>query len=79
MKVNYRGYKIEAERQKTMTGYDLVYLSIVRLSNNHFVEESHNDSGEPIHEIIKNAKRRIDLVEDCRVNNKIKGLEKKLR
>jgi len=80
MKVNYRGYEIEAKRHKSMTGYDLVYLSIVRLSDNYFVEYCPmNSSGEPIHEIIKNAKKRIDLVEDFTANNEIKGLEKKVR
>ena len=80
MKVNYRGYEIEAERHKSMTGYDLVHLSIVRLSDNYFVEYCPMySSGETVHEIIKNAKTRIDLVEDCRVDNEIKGLEKKVR
>jgi len=75
MKVNYRGYKIKA-KQKGMGGYKSVYLSVARLSDNHLIEDSRNDSGETIYEVVEGAKRRIDLIEDYRAK---KGLEKKLR
>lgn len=60
MKVSYRGYEIEAKRERCMGGWDLLYYSIYRECDGYECYCSFEDSSETVRDKIKQLKERVD-------------------
>ena len=57
---NYRGYKLEARREKCMAGYSLVYFSATRMSDRWVAIDSFADTSDTVRTIIKFLRDRVD-------------------
>jgi len=60
MKITYRGYEIEAHREKCMAGYSLLYYSIFRESDGFECTSGFQDSSETVPDMINLLKGRVD-------------------
>lgn len=60
MKFVYRGFGIEAKREKCMGGWPLLYFSIFRQSDGYECLTSFEDSAETVVDKIKQLKERVD-------------------
>lgn len=60
MKVNYRGFEIEANREESLAGYDYIYYSIYR--EGYCIEESFQwwRPEENVRAVIKYLKKALD-------------------
>ncbi|WP_326400751.1 hypothetical protein [Paenibacillus ottowii] len=64
MKVDYKGFKLEATREKSLGGWDTLYYTIYTPSGFELVS-SFEDSEETVKDKIQQLK---DIVEDCLIN-----------
>jgi hypothetical protein len=60
MEVEYKGYKLKAEREDCMAGYELLYFSIYRISDGYECVANFEDSAETIEDKIEQLKERVD-------------------
>lgn len=60
MKVNYRGFEIDAYREKCMAGYVLLYYSVMRIKDGWEFDSGFLDTRDTVRTIIKCFKRRVD-------------------
>lgn len=64
MKVEYRGFNLEAKREKCVAGYPLVYFSVVRISDKRIMADSFADTADSVRTIIRCLKNRADQYHD---------------
>jgi hypothetical protein len=60
MKVEYKGFTLEAKREKCMAGYDMLYCTATRISDGYELICYPEDSAETVREKIKQLKADID-------------------
>lgn len=60
MKITYRGYEIEAHREKCMGGWPLLYYSVFRESDGFEAISNFEDSAEKVRDKIKQLKGVVD-------------------
>ena len=60
MKVNYRGFEIDAHRDKSLTGIELIFYSIFRIKDQQEFASGFSYSGETIRGFIKDMKGQVD-------------------
>lgn len=60
MKVNYRGFEIDAHREKCMAGYPLLYFYVMRKSDGFFVEDAFTEGSDTVRDYIGYMKDRVD-------------------
>jgi hypothetical protein len=60
MKVTYKGFEIEARRERCMAGYKLLYYHVTRLSDRWVPIDSFEDSAETVRDMIGYMKHRVD-------------------
>jgi hypothetical protein len=60
MKINYRGFELDARREKCMGGWDLLYYSIFRISDGYEVTSSFTYGSDKIRDFIKEMKVYVD-------------------
>lgn len=60
MKIKYKGYEVEAKREKSLGGLALLYFSIFRESDGYECLSSFEDSAETVGYKIKELKELID-------------------
>ncbi len=60
MKVTYRGFEIEASRNRTLGGWSAVQFYIMRVTDGYILVEDHTEASDPVHSIIKGLKGRVD-------------------
>lgn len=60
MKLNYRGFELDAHREKSMGGDMLLYYSILRLSDGYEVTSSFMYGNDKIRDFMKELKVYVD-------------------
>ena len=60
MKTAYRGFELDARREKCMGGWDLLYYSIFRLSDGYEVTSSFTYGSDKIRDFMKELKGYVD-------------------
>lgn len=60
MKVNYKGFEIEANRKESLAGYSMIYYSVFRKSDDWELTSSYEDSEDTIRDIIEGLKNIVD-------------------
>jgi hypothetical protein len=60
MKIDYKGFEISVEREKSLAGYDMLFFYIMRKSDTWFLVDSFEDSEETIKNKIEHMKETID-------------------
>src|SRR5271157_1359968 len=60
MKILYRGFEIDAHREKCMAGYPLLYFYIMRKADGFFLEDSFTEGSDTAREYISYMKKRVD-------------------
>lgn len=60
MKLIYKGFEIEVEREKCLAGYSMLYFTVMELDTLWFLVDSFEDSSETIREKIKQMKEIVD-------------------
>jgi len=60
MIVYHRGYKIEVKRERALGGWDNAYFSIFRVEDGLCVEDSFTEAEDPIRDIVKLLRKRVD-------------------
>ena len=60
MKINYKGFELDARREKSMGGDTLLYYSIFRISDGYEVTSSFTYGLDKIRDFIKEMKVYVD-------------------
>ncbi|GIN67094.1 hypothetical protein FKN04_13050 [Bacillus glycinifermentans] len=60
MKVNYRGFKIETKREKSLGGWDNIYFTVMRKEDGWFLEDSFSESEDKIEDFVNGLKVLVD-------------------
>ena len=60
MKKNYRGFRIEVTREKSITGYKLIFYSAFRISDRWCLSEGSRDSNQTVREMMNETKETVD-------------------
>ncbi len=60
MKVNYRGFDVDAHREKCLAGYDLLYYSVFRKSDGCELTSGYTEGSDTVREYIGYMKDRVD-------------------
>lgn len=60
MKIDYKGHRIEVTRDKCLAGYELLYYTIMRLSDYHFIADSFSEQDVTVREFAEQLKVRVD-------------------
>lgn len=60
MKVNYRGFEIEATRERCNAGYLLLYYTVFRVSDRWKMIDDSKDTSDSVQNTIKMLKDRVD-------------------
>ena len=60
MKVNYRGFDVDAHREKCMAGYPLLYYSVFRKSDGYELTSGYTEGSDTVREYIGYMKDRVD-------------------
>ncbi|WP_137743315.1 hypothetical protein [Robertmurraya siralis] len=60
MKVDYKGFEINVEREKALGGWDSTYYTVMEKKNGFFLVDSFSDSNDTVREWIKDLKKRVD-------------------
>lgn len=60
MKVVYKGFELEAKREKCLAGYDLLYCTATRIGDGYELICYPEDSAETVREKIKDLKSQVD-------------------
>lgn len=60
MKVEYRGFEIDVRRERCLGGWDMLYTTIMRISDGWFLEDTCEDSGEKVRDQVRYMKGRVD-------------------
>lgn len=60
MLIEYKGFKLKAEREKCMAGYNMVYYSAYRISDGWELCCRFSDSADTVREFIKDLKSIVD-------------------
>lgn len=60
MKTIYKGFEIEAKREKSLGGDVPLYFTIMRLSDNWFLEDNFEYSDEKVKDRFKDLKGKVD-------------------
>lgn len=68
MKLKYKGFDIEAKREKCLAGYSLMYYST--LKDGYEYDYRCEESNETVHNAIEYLKKEVDYLIDC-LNKKI--------
>jgi hypothetical protein len=60
MKIKYRGFELEAKRENSMAGYDMVYVSVFRISDGwEFIADVY-DGSISVREAMRELKDAVD-------------------
>lgn len=62
MKTNYRGFKIEAYRDLSLSGPDFLYYTITKLEDGCIIEDNFSYSNANVQDFIKVLKRAVDNI-----------------
>jgi len=60
MKVSYRGFEIEAKREKCLAGYALLYYSIFRESDGWELDSSYSEGNDTVRDMVGYLKEQVD-------------------
>src|SRR5271157_22847 len=60
MRILYRGFEIDAHREKCMAGYPLLYFTVYRVVDGWCLEESYTEGSDTVREYIGYMKKRVD-------------------
>lgn len=60
MKVSYRGFEIEAKREKCLAGYSLLYFSIFRESDGWELLSDYSEGDDTVHAAVGYLKETVD-------------------
>jgi hypothetical protein len=60
MKVKYRGFEIEAKREKCLAGYSLLYFYVMRICDGWFMADGFTEGEDKIRDFIRYMKDRVD-------------------
>ncbi len=60
MKVNYKGFEINVERERSMGGWDSTYYYVMEKETGYFLKDSFSESTDTVREWIKDLKRVVD-------------------
>lgn len=60
MKVNYKGFEINVEREKALGGWDSTYYQVMEIETGFFLVDSFSDSTDTIREWVKDLKKVVD-------------------
>ena len=60
MKVSYRGYELEANRKRSLSGWDQLYFSIYRESDGYECSAGLTLDESPVRTYLKHMKERVD-------------------
>jgi len=60
MKVSYRGFEIEASRDKCLAGHDLIYYSIFRESDKWEMSSNFIDTADTVRTMVNCCKGMVD-------------------
>lgn len=60
MKVNYKGFEITAEREKSLGGWDNLYYTVMRISDGWFMHDSFTEDSSKIRDFIGYLKENVD-------------------
>lgn len=66
MKATYRGYEITVKRERCLGGWELLYFTIIRISDGYICEDSFTEDTSPVRTYLKYMRERVDaeLLED---------------
>jgi len=60
LKVSYKGYEIDTQREESLGGYDLLYWSIFRKSDGYEADSGFTTGDDSMISWIKGLKQRVD-------------------
>ena len=60
MKVDYKGFEIEAKRERALGGWDNLYFYIMRVSDGWFMGDGFTEGEDKIEDFIGYLKERVD-------------------
>lgn len=60
MKTSYRGFEIEAKRERCLAGYSLLYYSIFRESDGWEMYSGYSEGGDTVHSMVGYLKKWVD-------------------
>jgi hypothetical protein len=60
MKVDYKGFEINVEREKSLGGWDSTYYYVMEKKTGFFLMDSFSDSTDTVREWIKDLKANVD-------------------
>jgi hypothetical protein len=60
MKVNYRGFEIEAERKKSLGGWDNIYYTMIQNDSGWYLADGFSESEDKIRDFITDLKLLVD-------------------
>ncbi|MCY8549449.1 hypothetical protein MOD25_05965 [Bacillus haynesii] len=60
MKVNYRGFEIEAKREKALGGWDSIYYTVMHEDDGWFLEDNFYECEDVIEDFVNDLKKLVD-------------------
>lgn len=60
MKINYRGFEIEAKREKALGGWALLYYTVMRINDGWYMQDSFTTGEDKIKDFIGYLKKNVD-------------------
>jgi hypothetical protein len=60
LKVDYKGFEISVERERSLGGWDSTYYSVMEKETGYFLKDSFSDSTDTVREWIKDLKKVVD-------------------
>lgn len=60
MKVDYKGFEINVEREKALGGWDTTYYTVMEKETGYFLIDDFSEATDPIREYVKDLKKRVD-------------------
>lgn len=60
MKANYRGFEIEATRERALGGWSSIYYTVIRTSDGWFLSDGFTEAEDKIRDFIGYLKEDID-------------------
>lgn len=60
MKIDYRGHTLEAYREKSLSGAELIFYSIFRNKDKYEVDSGYSYDGGSVRSFLKSLKKQLD-------------------
>lgn len=60
MKVKYKGFQIEVNRETSLAGYKMIYFRVFRISDGLFIVDDFEDSIDSLKTYVEAMKQRVD-------------------